>query len=186
MPILFPRSDPLAPRVEVVARVILRAVNLRFSPLSSYTTQDLFSSFLPHFLTMRPIIAGSSAPIYPPPRVPMMDARRYHSLFGQHRVVPPSPQREASEPSEEDSEEHGDTHTSSDTSHSSVDISSADTSQGSDRESISFNSGPSSCSLFDNGSSGRWSGSTISSGSISSEDDLANRHFAGTFPPPMP
>ncbi|MED6163740.1 hypothetical protein PIB30_082949 [Stylosanthes scabra] len=110
-----------------------------------------------------------------------MDTRRYRSLFGQRRVVPPSLQCEASEPSEEDSEEHGDTHTSSDTSHSSVDISSVDASQGSDRESISFDSGPSSRSSFDSGSSGHWSGSTISSGSISSEDDLANRHFTGSY-----
>ncbi|MED6199108.1 hypothetical protein PIB30_072805 [Stylosanthes scabra] len=125
--------------------------------------------------------APVQAPIYPPPRVLMMDARRYRSLFGQRRVVPPSPQREASEPSEENFEEHGDTHTSSRTSHSSVDISSVDASQGSDRESISFDSGPSSRSSFDSGSSGRWSGSTISSGSISSEDDLVNRHFAVHF-----
>ncbi|MED6189271.1 hypothetical protein PIB30_094235, partial [Stylosanthes scabra] len=119
-------------RVEVVARVIPRAGNLRFSPLSSYNTQDLLSSFFSYFLMMRPIIAGSSAPrppcpsasptsfsssgtsgrvprerhrsprapvqapIYPPPHVPMMDACRYRSLFGQHRVVPPSPQRKAS------------------------------------------------------------------------------------------
>ncbi|MED6186060.1 hypothetical protein PIB30_063158 [Stylosanthes scabra] len=67
-------------------------------------------------------------PVYPPPRVPMMDACRYRSLFGQSRVVPPSPQRDASEPSEEDFEEHDNTQTSSDTSHSSVDISSVDAS----------------------------------------------------------
>ncbi|MED6137156.1 hypothetical protein PIB30_062326 [Stylosanthes scabra] len=78
------------------------------------------------------------APVYQPPHVPMMEALRYRSLFGQRRVVPPSPQRDASEPSEEASEEHDDTHTSSDTSHSSVYISSMDASQGSDRESISF------------------------------------------------
>ncbi|MED6207343.1 hypothetical protein PIB30_034957 [Stylosanthes scabra] len=204
-----------SPRIEVVARVIPRAGNLRFSPLSSYTMQDLLSSFLSYFLTMRPIIAGSSvprpprpsasptsfsssgtsggvprdrdrspcapvqAPIYPPPRVPMIDARHYHSLFGQRRVVPPYPRLEASEPSEEDSEEHDDTHTSSDTSHSSVDIFSVYASQGSDQESISFDSGPSSHSSFDSGSSGRWSGSTIFSGSVSSEDDLVNWHFAG-------
>ncbi|MED6153169.1 hypothetical protein PIB30_099040 [Stylosanthes scabra] len=106
-----------------------------------------------------------------------MDARRYRSLFGQRRVVLPSSQHEASEASEEDSKEHGDTYTSSDTSHNSIDISSVDASQGSNRESNSFDSGPSSRSSFNSGSSGRWSGSTISSGTVSSEDDLANRHF---------
>ncbi|MED6126103.1 hypothetical protein PIB30_075094 [Stylosanthes scabra] len=120
--------------------------------------------------------APVQVPVYPPPRVLMMDARPYRSLFVQRRLVPPSPQRDASEPSEEDSEEHDDTRTSSYTSHSS----------GSDRESISFDSGPSSRSSFDSGSSGRWSGSTISSSSTCSEDDLVNRHFASTFPPPMP
>ncbi|MED6151175.1 hypothetical protein PIB30_079861 [Stylosanthes scabra] len=207
-------------RIEVVARVIPRAGNLRFSPLSSYITQNLLSSFLPHSIMMRSILPGSSvprlprpstsptssssssyktsggvpcerdrsprAPVYPSPRVPMMDVRHYRSLFGQRWVVPPSPQHDASEPSEEAFEEHDDTHTYSDTSHSSVDIFSVDASQGSNRESISFDSGPSSHLSFDSGSSGRWSGSTISTGNISSEDDLVSRHFAGTFPPPMP
>ncbi|MED6114944.1 hypothetical protein PIB30_085420 [Stylosanthes scabra] len=130
--------------------------------------------------------APIQAPAYPPPRVPMMDSHSYRSLFGQRRTVPPSPQRGASETSEEDPEERDDTHTSSNTSHSNVDVSSIDAFQGSDRESISFDSGPSSHSSFSSGSSGRWSGSTISSGSVSSEGDLASRHFASTFPPPMP
>ncbi|MED6201136.1 hypothetical protein PIB30_091947, partial [Stylosanthes scabra] len=68
--------------------------------------------------------APIQAPAYPPPRVPMMVARRYRSTFGQRRTVPPSPQCEASESSEEDPEERDNTHTSSDTSHSSVDVSS--------------------------------------------------------------
>ncbi|MED6188937.1 hypothetical protein PIB30_090769, partial [Stylosanthes scabra] len=63
--------------------------------------------------------------------------------------------------------------------------SSVDASQGSDRDNISFDSDPSNHSSFGSGSSGRWYGSTVSSGSLSSEDDLVNRHFAGTFPPPM-
>ncbi|MED6127981.1 hypothetical protein PIB30_093294 [Stylosanthes scabra] len=120
-----------APRLEVVACVIPRAGNLRFSPLSSYITQDLLSSFLPYSITMSPILAGSS--VLRPPRpsvsptsssspsssstsggVPRERDRSPEppfSLFGQRRVVPPSPQRDASEPSEEASEQHDDIHT---------------------------------------------------------------------------
>ncbi|MED6196310.1 hypothetical protein PIB30_046264 [Stylosanthes scabra] len=72
--------------------------------------------------------APIQATAYPPSLVPMMDARRYRSLFGQRRTVPPSPQREASESSKEDPEERDDTHTSSDISHSIVDVSSVDAS----------------------------------------------------------
>ncbi|MED6158749.1 hypothetical protein PIB30_035680 [Stylosanthes scabra] len=174
------------PRIEVVAHVIPRAGNLRFSPLSSYITQDLLSSFLSYFLTMRPIIAGSSVPRPPRPSASPTSSSSSGTSGGVPAVLleppSPSPQREACEPSEEDSEEYDDTHTSSNTSHSSVDISSVDASQGSDRESISFDSDPSSRSSFDNESLGRWSGSTISSGSVYVEDDLVNRHFANTFP----
>ncbi|MED6157683.1 hypothetical protein PIB30_025627 [Stylosanthes scabra] len=30
-------------------------------------------------------------PVYPVPRTPMCDARRYRSLFSRHRVTPPTP-----------------------------------------------------------------------------------------------
>ncbi|MED6176840.1 hypothetical protein PIB30_092170, partial [Stylosanthes scabra] len=45
-------------------------------------------------VTVLPELPFMSLYVYPPPRVPMMDARRYRSLFAQRRVVPPSPQRD--------------------------------------------------------------------------------------------
>ncbi|MED6174369.1 hypothetical protein PIB30_068394 [Stylosanthes scabra] len=40
-----------------------------------------------------PPIAPAPAPglVYPVPRTPMCDARRYRSLFSRHRVTPPTP-----------------------------------------------------------------------------------------------
>ncbi|MED6125691.1 hypothetical protein PIB30_071007, partial [Stylosanthes scabra] len=35
--------------------------------------------------------APAPGPVYPVPRTPMCDARRYRSLFSRHRVTPPTP-----------------------------------------------------------------------------------------------
>ncbi|MED6171168.1 hypothetical protein PIB30_038250 [Stylosanthes scabra] len=214
--------------LEVVAVVIPRAGNLRFSPLSSHLTQDIL--FPSVFLTMSPKFAGPSAPrslrpagspsssasfglsdgvprerehsarslvptpvyvpVYPPPLMPMMDARRYRSLFGKCRVVPPTPPPSNDESSDEDDDEHDDSNSDSDTSLSSKDVSSSDTSKGAERESTSFSSGPSNHSSSGNSSSnssfGYCSGSNASSNDAYSEDNLVDHYFAGVFPPSMP
>ncbi|MED6170294.1 hypothetical protein PIB30_029546 [Stylosanthes scabra] len=126
------------------------------------------------------------ASMHPPPRTPMMDARRYRNLFPRRRVAPPTPLPSDDEPSDEgDCDDSEDSQTASDTSLSSRDISSAGASYGSERESSSFSSGPSDC--FSSGSSS--GGSSVGSGSVtsgsasdaSSDDDLLNRYFAGTL-----
>ncbi|MED6174841.1 hypothetical protein PIB30_072849 [Stylosanthes scabra] len=119
-----------------------------------------------------------------------MDACRYRSLFRQRRVVPPIPTPSNDKSSDEDLDERDDLHSSSDTSLSRRNVSSTDASQGSERESTSFSSGPSSHSLssssFGSSSFGYCSGSNAFSSDASSEDDLVNRYFAGTFLPSMP
>ncbi|MED6170554.1 hypothetical protein PIB30_032125 [Stylosanthes scabra] len=149
---------------EVVALVIPRAGNLRFSPLSSHLTQDILLS--PSYLTTQPLFVGLSTPrpprsavsptssassglsdgvprehersprapvpvlapasVYPPPRMPMMDARHYCDLFVQRRTVLPTPPSSDDEPSVEDDDECKDS--AGDASLSSRDVSSADAS----------------------------------------------------------
>ncbi|MED6199650.1 hypothetical protein PIB30_077879 [Stylosanthes scabra] len=41
-------------------------------------------------------------PVYPVPRTPMCDARRYRSLFSPHRVTPPTPPPPSPPPSDEE------------------------------------------------------------------------------------
>ncbi|MED6197643.1 hypothetical protein PIB30_058517 [Stylosanthes scabra] len=41
-------------------------------------------------------------PVYPVPRTPMCDARRYRSLFSRHRVAPPTPPPPSPPPSDEE------------------------------------------------------------------------------------
>ncbi|MED6188806.1 hypothetical protein PIB30_089395 [Stylosanthes scabra] len=130
------------------------------------------------------------APVYLPPRIPMIDAYHYRGLFAQHRAVPPTPPPSDDETSNEDDDEREDSQSASDASLSSKDESPIDASHGSERESTSFNSGPSSHSssgsFSGNSSFGYCSVSGASSSNASSEDDLADRYFVGTFPPSMP
>ncbi|MED6171304.1 hypothetical protein PIB30_039569 [Stylosanthes scabra] len=130
-------------------------------------------------------------------RTPMMDARRYRNLFPRHRVAPPTPPSPPTpppsddEPSDdggdadvEDDDDPEDSQTVSDASLSSREVSSAGASYGSKRESTNFSSDPS--DRFSSGGSSVGYGS-VTSGSASdasSDDDLVNRHLAGTFPPP--
>ncbi|MED6122944.1 hypothetical protein PIB30_044683 [Stylosanthes scabra] len=138
-----------------------------------------------------PMPAPALVPVHQPPRTPMMDARRYRNLFPRRRIAPPTPPPSDDEPSDDgDGDDQEDSQTASDASLSSRDVSSAGASYGSERERTSFNSRPS--DRFSSGSSS--SGSSFGSGSISggsvsdasSDDDLVNRYFAGTFPPSMP
>ncbi|MED6196782.1 hypothetical protein PIB30_050605 [Stylosanthes scabra] len=75
------------------------------------------------------------APVYPPPRVPMMDARRYRNLFRRRRITPPTPPPSDDEPSDDDDDEREDSHSISDANLGSKDVSSAGASYGSERES---------------------------------------------------
>ncbi|MED6182941.1 hypothetical protein PIB30_033347 [Stylosanthes scabra] len=138
-----------------------------------------------------PVLMPVPAPMHPPPRTPMMDARRYRNLFPRRRVAPPTPPPSDSEPSDDgEVGDPEDSQTAKDASLSSRDVSSADALYGSERESTSFSSGPS--DRFSSGSS--FGGSSVGFGSVmsgstsdtSSDDDLVNRYFAGTFPPSMP
>ncbi|MED6195576.1 hypothetical protein PIB30_039180 [Stylosanthes scabra] len=222
----------------LVAIVIPQAGNLRFSPPSSYTTQDFFS-LVYLSCAMRPIVlfsprpaaspssstssgstgsvhrecerslctplppmapASAPGPVYPIPRSPMCDARRNRSLFPRRRVAPPtppppSPPTNDDEPSVETydpaTELVGDPdepYVAEHVPYGAPEAYYSDASYGSERESASTDTAPSS-----HHSSGSSSGSvslgygSASSGSASdgaSDDDLANRYFAWTFPPP--
>ncbi|MED6172010.1 hypothetical protein PIB30_046166 [Stylosanthes scabra] len=139
-------------------------------------------------------------PVYPVPRTPMYDARCYHSLFPRRRVTPPTPPLPSPPPSDEEPsvetydpaaelEGNPDEHyIAKQVLRGSPEAYYSDASYGSERESTSTDSAPSS-----HHSSGSSSGSvsqgygSASSGSASdraSDDDLVNRYFSGTFPPP--
>ncbi|MED6131966.1 hypothetical protein PIB30_014867 [Stylosanthes scabra] len=139
-------------------------------------------------------------PVYPVPRTSMCDARRYRSLFPHRRVAPPTPPPLSPPPSGEDpstetydpaAELVGDPdepYVAERVLYGAREAYYSDASYGSERESASTDSAPSS-----HHSSGSSSGSvslgygSASSGSASdgaSDDDLVNRYFAGTFPPP--
>ncbi|MED6121318.1 hypothetical protein PIB30_029061 [Stylosanthes scabra] len=118
-------------------------------------------------------------PMYPVPRTPMCDARRYRSLFPRRRVAPPTPPPPSPPPMGDPDEPYVAEHVP----YGAPEAYYSDASYGSERESVSTDTAPSS-----HHSSGSSSGSgSASSGSASdraSDDDLVNRYFAGTFPPP--
>ncbi|MED6185728.1 hypothetical protein PIB30_059837 [Stylosanthes scabra] len=138
-------------------------------------------------------------PMHPVPRTPMMDARRYRSLFPRRQVAPPTPPSSPTPPLSDDepSVERIDTEAElegdpeepylvGDAYLGGREVYSSDASYGSEHESANVRSGPSS-----RHSSGSSSGSGsvgygfVTSGSAndaSSNDDLVNRHFIGTFP----
>ncbi|MED6171115.1 hypothetical protein PIB30_037677 [Stylosanthes scabra] len=221
----------------LVALVIPQAGNLRFSPPSSYTTQDLFfllsllrdeayctflptSGCFPQFidlfrfcrqyppgaltLTSYAIATDGSAPtlgpMYPVPRTPMCDARLYRSLFPRRRIAPPTPPPPSPPPSDEEpsaetydpaTELVGDPdepYVAEHVPYGALEAYYSDASYGSERESASTDTAPS--SHHSSGSSsgsvflGYGSASSRSASDGASDDDLVNRYFAGTFPPP--
>ncbi|MED6149981.1 hypothetical protein PIB30_067783 [Stylosanthes scabra] len=221
----------------LVALVIPQAGNLRFSPPSSYTTQDLFfllsllrdeayrtflptsgrlSQFLdlfrfywqypPGALTLTsyaPANDGSGSgfgPGVPCSASPMCDARRYLSLFPRRRIAPPTPtpplpplsdeepSAETYDPATELVGDPDEPYVAEHVPYGASEAYYSDASYGSERESASTDttssSHHSSGSSFGSVSLGYGS---VSSGSVSdgaSDDDLVNRYFAGTFPPP--
>ncbi|MED6131675.1 hypothetical protein PIB30_011828 [Stylosanthes scabra] len=221
----------------LVALVIPQAGNLRFSPPSSYTTQDYSLSYLS--CAMRPVVPFSPRPaaspssltssgstgsvhrkpersprtplppmapapapglVYPIPRTHMCDARHYRSLFPRRRVAPPTPPPPSLPPSDDEpsvetydpaTELVGDPdepYVAEHVPYGAPEAYYSDASYGSERESASTDTAPSS-----HHSSGSSSGSvslgygSASSGSANdsaSDDDQVNGYFAGTFPPP--
>ncbi|MED6155795.1 hypothetical protein PIB30_008377 [Stylosanthes scabra] len=140
-------------------------------------------------------------PVHHVLRTPMMDARRYRSLFPRRRVAPPTPPSPLTPLSSDDKPsdyggdidaneigDPGEPYAISDSSLSSRDVSSAGASCGSERESASLSSGPSdhfsSDSSSGSGSVGYGSVTSGSASDASSDDVLVYRHFAETFPPP--
>ncbi|MED6108921.1 hypothetical protein PIB30_028655 [Stylosanthes scabra] len=134
-----------------------------------------------------------SGPIHPAPRTPFTDALRYRNLFSRRQVRPPSPPPSDNEPSEGTfdpvAELEGDPEEPylEDIVYPAVhDAHSSDTSHGSERESVSAGSAPSSRHSSNDssasGSIGYGEASSRSVNSCASDDDLVNRHFAGTFP----
>ncbi|MED6185171.1 hypothetical protein PIB30_054471 [Stylosanthes scabra] len=139
-------------------------------------------------------------PVYPVPRTPMCDARRYCSFFSRHRVTPPTPPPPSPSPSDDEpsaetydpaADLEGDPdepYVAERVPYGAPEAYYFDATYRSERESASAGSAPSSHHSFgsSSGSVSLGYGST-SSGSASdgaSDDDLVNRYFAGTFPPP--
>ncbi|MED6126019.1 hypothetical protein PIB30_074341 [Stylosanthes scabra] len=86
-------ARPSSPKLEVVAHVIPRAGNLRFSPLLSYTTQDLLSILPSYSVTMRLILAGSSMPRPPHPIASPTSSSSFDTSGGAPRERNRSPRR---------------------------------------------------------------------------------------------
>ncbi|MED6192695.1 hypothetical protein PIB30_012589 [Stylosanthes scabra] len=132
-------------------------------------------------------------PVHPVPRTPMMDASVSQPV-PRRRVAPPTPPPPSDdEPSVEridlEAELEGDPeepYLAGDAYPGDYDVYVSDASYGSERESTSVGSGP-----FSSHSSGNSTGSSSigygeafsdSASDCASDDDLVNRHFAGTFP----
>ncbi|MED6160692.1 hypothetical protein PIB30_053771 [Stylosanthes scabra] len=144
--------------------------------------------------------APAPGPVYPIPRTPMSDVRRYRSLFSRRRVAPPTPPPPSPPPSDDEPFvetydpaaelvcDPDEPYIAEHVPIGALEAYCSDVSYGSEHESASTDSAPSS-----HHSSGSSSGSvslgykSAFSGSASdgaSDDDLVNRYFAGTFPPP--
>ncbi|MED6197189.1 hypothetical protein PIB30_054353 [Stylosanthes scabra] len=139
-------------------------------------------------------------PVYPVPRTPMCDARRYRSLFSRHRVTPPTPPPPSpptidDEPSAKTYDPAAGLEGDPDEPYVQEQVLRlvpeayySDASYESERESASAGSAPSSHHSFGSSSGsvfvGYGSASSGSASSRASDDDLVNRYFAGTFPPP--
>ncbi|MED6113549.1 hypothetical protein PIB30_071838 [Stylosanthes scabra] len=145
-----------------------------------------------------PALLHAPGPVYPVPRTPMTDARRYRSLFSRRRVAHPTPPYPSPPPSDKEPSEgtvdpaaelEGDP---DEPYHEDIvypagyEAYHCDTSYGSERESVSVSSAPSICHCSDDssasGSIGYGEASSDSASDYASDDDLVNRHFAGTFP----
>ncbi|MED6161654.1 hypothetical protein PIB30_062762 [Stylosanthes scabra] len=131
-----------------------------------------------------PTLMPVPGPMHPVPRTPMMDARRYRSLFPHRRVAPPTPPPSDDEPSEEtvdlEAELEGDPeepYLVGNAYSGGYDVYPSDASYGSEQESASVGTGPSNRHSFDSStSSGSIGYAEASSGSASDcalDGDLA-------------
>ncbi|MED6206263.1 hypothetical protein PIB30_024989 [Stylosanthes scabra] len=127
-------------------------------------------------------------PVYPVPRTPMCDARRYRSLFTRHRVTPPTPPPPSPPPSDEEpsagtydpaAELEGDPdepYVAERVPYGAPEAYYSDASDGSERESASVGPAPSSHhssgSSSESASLGYGSASSGSASDGASDDDL--------------
>ncbi|MED6125793.1 hypothetical protein PIB30_072031 [Stylosanthes scabra] len=144
--------------------------------------------------------APASGTMHPIPRTPMTDAQRYRRLFSRRRVAPPTPPPPSPPPSDDEpsietidpaTELEGDPEEPYLADHIPIGAPEAyysDALYGSEQESASIGSVPSShhSSVNSSGSVSFGYGSATSGSASdgSSDDDLVNRYFAETFPPP--
>ncbi|MED6205175.1 hypothetical protein PIB30_015515 [Stylosanthes scabra] len=172
------------------------------SPSSSVSSGSSGNYHREHERSPRTPLAPAPAPgpMYPIPRTPMTDARRYHSLFSCRRVAPPTPPPPSPPPSDDEpsietvdpeAELEGDPEEPYLVDHIPIGAPEAyysDTSYGSEQESTSIGSVPSNHhSSGSSSSSASFGYGSVTSGSASdgsSDDDQVNRYFVGTFPPP--
>ncbi|MED6225439.1 hypothetical protein PIB30_093746 [Stylosanthes scabra] len=168
------------------------------SPSSSTSSGSVGSVHREHSRSPRtPLPPMAPGPVYPVPRTPMCDARRYRSLFPRRRVAPPTPPPSRSPPSSDDepsaemydpaAELVGDPdepYVAERVLHGAPEAYYSDTSYGSERESASMDSAPSSHHSSGSVFLGYGSSSSGSASDGASDDDLVNRYFLGTFPPP--
>ncbi|MED6147136.1 hypothetical protein PIB30_041240 [Stylosanthes scabra] len=149
---------------------------------------------------MAPAPAPAPDPVYPIPRTPMCDARRYRSLFPRRRVAPPTPPPPS--PSSSDDEPSVETYdpaaelvgdpdepyVAEHVPYGAPEAYYSNASYGSKCKSASTDTAPSSHhssgSSFGNVSLGYGSALSGSASDGASDDDLVNWYFAGTFPPP--
>ncbi|MED6169223.1 hypothetical protein PIB30_019517 [Stylosanthes scabra] len=124
-------------------------------------------------------------PVYPVPRTPMCDARRYRSLFPRRKIAPPTPPPPSPLPSDDEpSTETYDPAAELGVLRGAPEAYDSDASYGSERESASTDSASSSHHPSGSVSLGYGSASSGLASDGASDDDLVNRYFAGTFPPP--
>ncbi|MED6113094.1 hypothetical protein PIB30_067752 [Stylosanthes scabra] len=175
------------------------------SPSSSVFSRSVGSVHQEHSRSPRtplPPMAPAPVPgsVYPVPRIPMCDTRRYRSLFPRRKVTPPTPPPPSPPPSDDEPsakiydpaiELEGDPdelYVAEQALRGAPEAYYSDTSYGSERESASTDSAPSSHhsfgSSFGSVSLGYGSASSGSASDGASDDDLVNRYFAETFPSP--
>ncbi|MED6149765.1 hypothetical protein PIB30_065741 [Stylosanthes scabra] len=139
-------------------------------------------------------------PVYPVPCTTMCDARHYRSLFSRHRVTPSTPpplsppsiddesSAETYDPAAELEGDPDEPYVTEQVLRLVPEVYYSDASYESERESVSTGSALSSHHSSGSSSESVFVGyGSTSSGSASggaSDNDLVNRYFAGTFPPP--
>ncbi|MED6120411.1 hypothetical protein PIB30_020603 [Stylosanthes scabra] len=143
-----------------------------------------------------PLPPMAPALVYPVPRTPMRDVRRYCSMFHRDRVAAPTPPPPSPPPSDKElsaemydpaTELMGDPdepYVAEHVPYGAPEAYYSDASYGSKRESASTDTTPSNHHSSGSVSLGYGSASSGSASNGASDDDLVNWYFAGTFLPP--